>query len=97
VHPGDGQTAPRRRWQPRRNRCIKSRASEYRAPHEHRRRYAAGVAQLLRLVAVLTLLFLLLPLLDVRVRGRTNRTRYVQIVIVSILLLAFLIFGRRWT
>ncbi len=61
------------------------------------KRYTAGVVQLLRLVAVLTLLFLLLPLLDVRVRGRTNRARYVQIVIVSILLLGFLLFGRRWT
>jgi len=67
-----------------------------RARH-HRRRYTAGVVQLLRLVAVLTLLFLLLPLLDMRVRGRTNRARYVQIVIVSILLLGFLIAGRRWT
>jgi hypothetical protein len=62
----------------------------------HRRATLPRVIQLLRLVAVLTLLFLLLPLLDVRVRGRTNRARYIQIVVVSIFLLAFLILGRRW-
>lgn len=55
-----------------------------------------GVIQLLRLVALLTLGFLLLPLLDRKVRGRYNRRRYVQVVVVSILLIAFLIvLGRR--
>lgn len=46
---------------------------------------------LVRLVVVLTLLFLLLPLLDQRVRGRYDRRRYVQIVIVSALLIALLV------
>lgn len=55
-----------------------------------------AVEPLIRLVLVLTLLFLLLPLLDRRVRGRYNRRRYVQIVIVSAILIALLlVLGRR--
>lgn len=46
---------------------------------------------LIRLVVILFVLFLLLPLLDQRVRGRYNRQRFVQVVVVSILLLAFLV------
>lgn len=49
---------------------------------------------LFRLVIVLFLVFLLLPLLDRRVRGRYNRSRYVQIVLVSALLLGVLIWMR---
>ena len=51
---------------------------------------------LLRLVVALTALFLLLPLLDRRVRGRWNRKRFVQVVVVSSILIALLAFlGRR--
>jgi hypothetical protein len=54
------------------------------------------VEPLIRLVLALTLLFLLLPLLDRRVRGRYNRRRYVQIIIVSAILIALLVvLGRR--
>ncbi len=54
------------------------------------------VEQLIRLVLALTVLFLLLPLLDRRVRGRYNRQRYVQVVIVSAILIALLVvLGRR--
>ncbi|UCE03712.1 MAG: hypothetical protein JSW67_05870 [Candidatus Latescibacterota bacterium] len=53
------------------------------------------MASLLRLVIVLTLLFLLLPLLDRSVRGRTNRSRFVQIVVVSLLLILFLVWMSR--
>ena len=49
---------------------------------------------LFRLVIVLFLVFLLLPLLDRRVRGRYNRLRYVQIIVVSVLLLGVLIWMR---
>ena len=51
---------------------------------------------LIRLVVALTLLFLLLPILDRRVRGRYNRGRYVSIVVVSAILIALLVLlGRR--
>ena len=54
------------------------------------------VEQLVRLVIALSLLFLLLPLLDRRVRGRYNRGRYVQVVILSGILIALLVvLGRR--
>lgn len=49
------------------------------------------VDALIRLVVALFLLFLLLPLLDRRVRGRYNRQRFVQVVVVSLALLAFLV------
>jgi hypothetical protein len=55
-----------------------------------------AVISLVRLLVALTLLFLLLPLLDRRVRGRYDRRRYIQIVVVSALLLALLlVLGRR--
>jgi hypothetical protein len=49
------------------------------------------VDALIRLVVGLFLMFLLLPLLDRRVRGRYNRQRFVQVVVVSVALLAFLV------
>ena len=49
------------------------------------------VDALIRLVVGLFVLFLLLPLFDQRVRGRYNRQRFVQVVVVSVALLAFLV------
>jgi len=49
------------------------------------------VDALIRLVVVLFVLFLLLPLFDRRVRGRYNRQRFVQVVVVSVALLVFLV------
>ncbi len=54
------------------------------------------MSALVRLVLILLGIFLLLPLLERRVRGRYNRSRYVQIVAVSLVLLAALfLLGRR--
>ena len=53
------------------------------------------MSALIRLVLILLGIFLLLPLLDRRVRGRYNRSRYVQIVVVSLVLLAALFFFDR--
>jgi len=57
--------------------------------------YNPAVGALIRLVIVLFLVFLLLPLLDRRVRGRYNRRRYAQVILVAALLLFLLIWMSR--